>query len=68
MITQLSSNEIAPKETSQTREVNGLGMFLFQMHSLHYRVLLFAQEEMLLQFYDHLQRIPDAIVFDPWAW
>ncbi|KAL3775489.1 hypothetical protein HJC23_013540 [Cyclotella cryptica] len=50
---QLSSDEIAP-QTSQKSDIDGLGKFLFQMHSLHYTALLFAQEETMLQFYEHV--------------
>ncbi|KAL7513670.1 hypothetical protein ACHAXN_010922 [Cyclotella atomus] len=35
-------------------DIEGLGRFLFQMHSVHYVPILFFREETTLQFYEQV--------------
>jgi hypothetical protein len=48
--------EAPAKAVLQRNNIEGLGTFLFQMHSKHFNSVLYAQEETLLQFYEHLVR------------
>jgi hypothetical protein len=54
-----SSDEESPAVVKPTKaalrgDIDGLGKFLFQMHSVHYVPILFAKEEVTLQFYEHV--------------
>ncbi|KAL7474610.1 hypothetical protein ACHAW6_000577 [Cyclotella cf. meneghiniana] len=45
---------IQPTKAALRGDIDGLGRFLFQMHSIHYVPILFAEEETTLQFYEHV--------------
>ena len=48
---------LQPTKAALCGDIYGPGKFLFQMHSVHYVLPLFAKEETSLQFYEHIVRI-----------
>jgi hypothetical protein len=49
-----SAAVIKPTKSAVRGDIDGLGKFLFQMQSVHYVPILFAKEEVTLQFYEHV--------------
>lgn len=48
---------LQPTKAALCGDIDGIGKFLFQMHSVHYAPPLFAKEETSLQFYEHVVSI-----------
>jgi hypothetical protein len=51
-----SAAVIKPTKSAVRGNIDGLGKFLFQMHSSHYSQLTCAKEKVTLQFYEHVVR------------